>query len=159
MNCEICQQPIPTARLQAVPETTRCVKCQSSQDTRVKGRVVYDHKTAGAVEVLSPQAFDAAQRADPRSPGKGCQTGSGAAGSASGEDRAPARDRFETFSGRVPNHVECQAIITEMEDFRGLEPFERSFIDSNLDRRTFSDKQKIVLAKLAKTYELKSWRP
>lgn len=100
MNCAGCRQPIPEARLQAVPGTTRCVKCQGSQDTRVKGRVVYDHKTAGAVEVLSPQAFDAAQRADPRAPGKGYSAGGGGAGSRSEEDRPPARDRFEAFSGR-----------------------------------------------------------
>ncbi len=154
MNCQDCRQPIPAARLEAVPGATHCVACQAPHDARLKARTVYDHKTAGAIEVLTPQAFDAAQRADPRSPGKGY---SSYVDDEAG--RAPRRDHFETFSGRVPSDVECRAIIAEMEDFRGLEPFERSFIDSNLDRRSFSDKQKVILAKLAKTYELKAWRP
>lgn len=71
MNCEGCRQPIPEARLQAVPEATHCVRCQAQKDVRVKARVVYDHKTAGEIEVLTPQAFEAAQKADPRAPGKG----------------------------------------------------------------------------------------
>jgi len=77
-NCKNCQQPIPTARLEAVPGTVHCVQCQARQDVRVKGRVVYDHKTAGALEVLTPAAFEAAQQADPRAPGKGYSAGSGA---------------------------------------------------------------------------------
>jgi len=31
--CERCQQPIPTARLQAVPYATLCVKCRQLTDT------------------------------------------------------------------------------------------------------------------------------
>lgn len=158
MNCADCRQPIPEARVQAVPGVTRCVKCQAPHDARVKGRVVYDHKTAGAVEVLSPRAFDAAQRADPRAPGKGYGAGQGAEGPRPGEEREPARDRFEAFSGRVPSDQDCRAIVAEMADFRGLSDFERSFIGSNLERQVFSDRQKVVLAKLAKAYELKAWR-
>lgn len=30
--CSICNRPIPTKRLAAVPETTRCVPCQSARD-------------------------------------------------------------------------------------------------------------------------------
>lgn len=65
MKCEACNNLIPEERLAALPGTRRCVACSDTR--RVKGRVVYDHKTAGAVEVLSPETFDAAQCADPRS--------------------------------------------------------------------------------------------
>ncbi len=72
MICEVCSQAIAPERLQAVPGVKMCTKCTMAKGDvpRVKGRNVYEHKTAGAVQVLSPEAFERANNADPRGFGK-----------------------------------------------------------------------------------------
>lgn len=53
--CLGCGQPIPPERLEAIPDAVKCVPClKKSGDVALKrGRMVYDHKTAGALEVCS----------------------------------------------------------------------------------------------------------
>ncbi len=60
MNCAKCHQPIPPERLAAVPDATLCVSClRAGGDVPQKrGRMVFDHKTGGQLEVLSPEQFE-----------------------------------------------------------------------------------------------------
>lgn len=61
MNCEVCQQPIPAERLEALPETTTCVKC-----SRVKAKVclpLYSHKTAAELVVIDAEDTEAVRLA------------------------------------------------------------------------------------------------
>ncbi len=66
MNCAGCHQPIPTERLEAIPGVTHCVKCLSAGGDvrRVRGVVVYDHKTAGALQVLTSEQLAARREAE-----------------------------------------------------------------------------------------------
>lgn len=52
--CKGCGEPIPEARLKALPYTRTCVKCSSEQP--VKGNMIITHKTGSALEVISPSA-------------------------------------------------------------------------------------------------------
>ncbi len=60
MNCTRCKQPIAPERLVAVPDTTMCVPClRASGDVKLKkGRMAYDHKTGGALEVVSEEQLN-----------------------------------------------------------------------------------------------------
>jgi Prokaryotic dksA/traR C4-type zinc finger len=60
MNCVHCNKPIPQERLDAIPDATTCVSClKATGDVpRKKGRLVFDHKTGGQIEVLSPNQFE-----------------------------------------------------------------------------------------------------
>lgn len=60
MNCNRCKQPIPSERLSAVPDAVMCVPClRASGDVKLKkGRLVFDHKTGGALEVVSEEQLN-----------------------------------------------------------------------------------------------------
>jgi DnaK suppressor protein len=47
--CEECQEPIPPARLQAIPEATTCVPCQSRRERRMAREDDTDGVTDDAV--------------------------------------------------------------------------------------------------------------
>ena len=49
MNCFDCDNKIPEARLQAVPDTEYCVNCADKNTEHIVGRMIYNHKTAGEV--------------------------------------------------------------------------------------------------------------
>jgi RNA polymerase-binding transcription factor DksA len=53
MNCASCHQPIPQERLEALPGTTRCVKCSDTR--KVKGALIFEHKTGGSLQVVSEE--------------------------------------------------------------------------------------------------------
>ena len=55
MTCANCGVEIPVARLEALPGVETCVNC--SMTPQVKGRMVWDHKTAPTLEVCSPERF------------------------------------------------------------------------------------------------------
>ena len=49
MNCLDCNNEIPEARLQAVPDTDYCVNCADKHAQPFIARMVYSHNTAGEV--------------------------------------------------------------------------------------------------------------
>tara|TARA_R110002020_G_scaffold174226_3_gene365304 strand:+ start:124 stop:333 length:210 start_codon:yes stop_codon:yes gene_type:complete len=49
MHCLDCNNEIPEARLQAVPDTDYCVNCADKHAQPFIARMVYSHKTAGEV--------------------------------------------------------------------------------------------------------------
>ena len=66
--CIACGCEIPEARLEALPNTDRCVKCSNA--TPFKGYMVFAHKTAPelvCVPINNPEAIRIADRADARS--------------------------------------------------------------------------------------------
>jgi Prokaryotic dksA/traR C4-type zinc finger len=74
MNCVDCEQPIPEERLTALPDTVRCTRCQAAAGDvpRVRGRLVWEHKTAPGLQLFTPDSFEASrqehmvnQRGDP----------------------------------------------------------------------------------------------
>lgn len=82
-QCLGCGDPIPTERLEAIPGTKTCVRC--SPAVRVLGRMVYAHKTAPVIELLTPaQASLAAYHESQRQ-----QLGKGGSGSGSRPRGAP----------------------------------------------------------------------
>lgn len=54
MNCTECGQPIPEERLEALPETTCCVKC--SQESGMVGITVWDDGVPSLVTVSKEEA-------------------------------------------------------------------------------------------------------
>ncbi len=44
MNCLDCENEIPAARLEALPDTDFCVNCADKNATPVIARVIYSHK-------------------------------------------------------------------------------------------------------------------
>jgi len=68
MNCVICDKPIPAERLEALPNATKCVQCViKGGDVPVKvGHMVYNHKTAGEIEIVSRTQLEEINRMDPR---------------------------------------------------------------------------------------------
>jgi hypothetical protein len=62
MNCEKCGIEIPKIRLEAIPNTTTCVKCSDTE--RYRGYMLYAHKTAGECVFLDPSNKEAIRRAD-----------------------------------------------------------------------------------------------
>lgn len=57
-----CGNAIPQERLDALPGTTSCVKC--STVPRKVGRLVYEHKTGGSLQVLEPEQAAAMREAE-----------------------------------------------------------------------------------------------
>jgi hypothetical protein len=58
----------------------------------------------------------------------------------------------------IPNNEQCRRIIDECGEFMDeLTEFEFDFVESNVYRPTFTDKQKEVCANLATKYSLKSF--
>ena len=54
VNCEDCGKKIPKARLEAVPTTTRCVKCAAEEESKHKVQEVLldDYDPAEFVDML-----------------------------------------------------------------------------------------------------------
>lgn len=52
-TCTACGCAIPPERLAVLPEAVTCVKCSSQRDTRYRGAVLYEHKTAGSLAVFA----------------------------------------------------------------------------------------------------------
>lgn len=60
MICISCYSDIEEARLEALPDTNVCSCCAhkgAGQKPKVKGVMVFGHKTAGAIQVISPESF------------------------------------------------------------------------------------------------------
>jgi hypothetical protein len=56
MNCSVCNQPIEVERIDL--GFTRCKGCAFDRpEPKLKGAMVYSDKTAGALNVMSPQSF------------------------------------------------------------------------------------------------------
>ena len=56
--CPGCGKPIPIERLEAVPDCTRCIKCQTVYEEKhyedqLAGVMVYDGKTGGSIMLTS----------------------------------------------------------------------------------------------------------
>ena len=47
MNCLDCENQIPPARLEAMPDADYCVNCADKHAAPVVARMIYSHKTAG----------------------------------------------------------------------------------------------------------------
>jgi len=60
MNCEECGTPIPVIRLRALPNATTCLNC--AVDERIVGLMVWEGKTAPALEIGTPLARASAGR-------------------------------------------------------------------------------------------------
>jgi len=57
-NCKCCGRIIEPARVSlGLPHCLGCAKRINVQ--RVKGRMVYEHKTGGFIEVMSPESYSA----------------------------------------------------------------------------------------------------
>ncbi len=68
MGCMRCGKEIPPERLEALPTATMCVPCVVADGDvpTVKGRMVYDHKTAGEVQILPAKLYERLNDLDPR---------------------------------------------------------------------------------------------
>lgn len=64
VRCIDCGQPIPWERFSLLPFTLHCVDCSSVEP--VRGRLVYSHKTAPELNVVSKEEFQTLQRLDRR---------------------------------------------------------------------------------------------
>lgn len=73
MNCERCEKPIPPERLEAKPDATMCVTCLMAEgdEPMIQGHMVYSHKTAGEIQLVSRAQLDDINRLDPRGYFKG----------------------------------------------------------------------------------------
>lgn len=57
MNCAVCNQPIEVERIDL--GFARCKGCAFDYpEPKLKGAMVYGHKTAGALNVMSPESFE-----------------------------------------------------------------------------------------------------
>lgn len=65
-KCIVCNKPIPTERLEALPHTIYCVEHSTTHTP--KGFLVYSHKTAPELIIIppSPEAMRQARRAHRR---------------------------------------------------------------------------------------------
>lgn len=68
MNCARCDKPIPPERLEALPDTKLCVPCvmKDGDVPMKKGRMAFDCKTNGEIDILSPEAYERLNDLDPR---------------------------------------------------------------------------------------------
>jgi hypothetical protein len=59
MNCLSCDYPIEFERLEVLPETKVCSCCAKQgmgQKSKPRGVMVFGHKTAGAIQIISEDA-------------------------------------------------------------------------------------------------------
>jgi hypothetical protein len=161
--CHVCAQPIPAERLEAIPDATHCVGCLKSKGDipRKVGRSVYEHKTAGCLEVVTPSQLEALRVAEAGMgrPGYG-QSERLISVPRELEDANPHRDKRE--EGRIPNAEACRKIVQELdtdEIWPQLDAFERKFINSNRSATSFTGPQQLVCLRMAKKYDLKAWSP
>lgn len=54
----------------------------------------------------------------------------------------------------LPRDEECQRVIAELDGCPDCTEWELNFIHSNINRRTFTDKQKEIIADLLKKYDI-----
>lgn len=68
MDCARCDQPIPPERLEILPDTKVCVACvmKDGDVPMKKGRMAYGHKTAGEIDIMSPEQYERVNDLDPR---------------------------------------------------------------------------------------------
>ena len=63
-KCDNCGKGIPKVRLDAIPETKWCVKCAEKYGPqKLKGFLVFDHKTAPVLVTIDPRDKEAIRRA------------------------------------------------------------------------------------------------
>jgi hypothetical protein len=68
MNCLSCKLSIETERLEVLPETKVCSCCAKrgmDQKPKPKGVMVFGHKTAGAIQIISEDAHKEWKRYNP----------------------------------------------------------------------------------------------
>lgn len=58
-TCIRCKHPIPTERLEILPETHTCVSCSGVQ--KYVGAMVFDHKTAPRLAFVRPENKEAVE--------------------------------------------------------------------------------------------------
>lgn len=54
----------------------------------------------------------------------------------------------------LPDHERCREILDELADEPNLNDWEREFIESNADRKWFTDAQRAIIAKLDDKFEV-----
>ena len=68
MNCTSCNNKIEAERLEVLPDTIVCSCCAKKghgQKPMPKGVMVFGHKTAGAIQILSEETFKDWKRYNP----------------------------------------------------------------------------------------------
>lgn len=68
MICITCNNSIEDERIEALPTTRVCSACArkgAEQKPKPKGVMIYGHKTAGAIQILSPENFAEHRRYNP----------------------------------------------------------------------------------------------
>lgn len=60
MDCRLCNQPIESERLEALPNTVFCITCAHKHNPikPKKGIMSFDHKTGGELQVMSADLYD-----------------------------------------------------------------------------------------------------
>lgn len=68
MNCARCDKEIPPERLEALPDTKICVPCvmKDGDVPLKKGRLAFDCKTNGEIDIVTPDQFERLNELDPR---------------------------------------------------------------------------------------------
>jgi hypothetical protein len=54
----------------------------------------------------------------------------------------------------LPSDQRCREVLEALVGDKALTSWERDFVESNLDRQTFSDRQKEAIAKLIENYDV-----
>ena len=64
MICRLCNGLIEPERLEIVPNTVACSSCAKKHNLGVarKGRMIFDHKTGGTLQIMSEQLFNNTRR-------------------------------------------------------------------------------------------------
>lgn len=61
MICRICSNAIEPERLQILPNTVACASCANKHNlggAGRKGRMIFDHKTGGTLQIMSEKLFN-----------------------------------------------------------------------------------------------------
>jgi len=68
MFCKTCGIELSSERLEAKPDAEECVPCVAKQGDVLmyRGRMIFSHKTAGELEIVSKQTLDDINRIDRR---------------------------------------------------------------------------------------------
>lgn len=54
----------------------------------------------------------------------------------------------------LPNDQECRRVCELLDGDAGLTEWQQSFVESNIDRGTFTDRQKEIIAELIAKFEV-----
>lgn len=66
MKCMNCSRVISPERLSVLPKTRICTPCAMRAPVKkVKGRMIYEHKTAPTIEVMSEETFNDSRKYTP----------------------------------------------------------------------------------------------